>query len=351
MKYFITFNKIQTNKLKQIKMNSSNVNVNELVELFDNLLKKGMICHADFQDHMNSYQIMEIRENEKILQYEKKIVSLNSELALSETQLNGILLMGDKIKELLHISANYDVITEEECAEQLNENQHKFQDIMQYQMGISAEFEKKIESAKIILEDLRVKKESLDSALDLVTEWWEVMTTIVNTAFNHQSELKDKKDINQKDMLRTLKKLQSEIDVCIQHIQKFIDEHSQRIIYMEINKRDLEESRIKIKKLHEQMDSIKSLGGKMSQWITRFFGSDDEKVQQKEHDLELANIIEPLQKKIEKSVKEVSENERMQKELQEINVENAQTIVNYKNVIIQFTSVRDLIEKIILKIE
>ena len=327
----------------------------ELPELFARLFEAANKNVLPFQARMDTYNTMNAELDMNIAKKENDLSNFKNELAGSETQLHGILQMGDRMKYLLNASSHYDTITETEWSEHFREHLDKIQELIQYQMGLSSGWDKKVDTCHAFLDELRERKKCNEKGLNLATESWQVMTKLANAAFNHQSELEQPQQTAEEFRCAAFEiyfNRRHDLDVIIYLAQPLIDEHYSRIEQMTKNREKLEEAHQKLRGLNEQKERIQALGEKMSQWIWRFFGeADTAEVHQQNHELELADIHAPLQERIDKIRSEVTEYEGLQNEWLYLIERNAPDIEEYKEVVEQLMEVRDVVEEVVDKLE
>ena len=336
-----------------------NMNMNklfqELPELFARLFEAANKHVLPFQERMDAYNTKNAELVTIIDKKEEEIEYLANELANSEAQLNGIFQMGDRMKYVLNAACHYDAITEAEWTEHLREHLEQIHELIQYQMGLSAGWEQKVETCQTFLDEARNNKEINDKKIARATEWWQVLTKLANTAFNHQSELEQPQQTPEDfrcDALETyMNNRLHELDVAIYLAQQMIDDHYSQIDQLKENAHRLAEAHQKLRDLCEQKERIQDLGAKMSEWIGRFFGGADANVHQQEHDLDIAAIMTPLQEKIDKTRSEVAEIERSQTELLRLIERKESDIEEYKEVVEQLMEVRAVVEEVVDKLE
>jgi hypothetical protein len=88
----------------------------------------------------------------------------------------------------------------------------------------------------------------------------------------------------------------------------------------------------------------------MTGWIGLYFQASDQ-VQQKEHDLDMDAIIEPLKEKIDISLGKITEYESIQKTWEDLIATNEYRIEQFQQVIEQLEAVRQLMDEIVDKLE
>jgi hypothetical protein len=292
-----------------------------------------------------------VKANESIADSEKIRERIATKLAASEAQLNRMLLIGEKMKASLYSAANRDTITPNEWKEwksKLDENAKDIQDLMQHQYNISTELETKVEKLNKMSDHQLDVKETTEKDLAMVTEWLKVIESI-SCAANITNLIRHYDDEYKESVLRCFTIRQHDLDVVIYLPQMCIDEHYLRIERMKNNEFDLERENGKLAGLREQFNRIQALGEKMSGWIWKWF-PDGDNVQQKEHDLDMDAIIEPLKEKIDISLGKIQEYEHLQKTWEELIKNNEYRIEKFKQMIEQLEEVRTAIDDIVDKL-
>jgi hypothetical protein len=324
----------------------------EIQILINNLNQMCNINMAPLQNQQEALTARLVIENETIADREKIIECVATKLLASEAQLNRIMLIGDKMKEALNIAAHHNGLTEEEWQQRINANSEDIRNLIDHQYTISTELEAKVEKINEISDQQFSIRETIEKDLAMVTEWLNVIERIADCA-NIANLIYQKGEMNVEhkgSVLRCFTNRRHDLDVVIYLPQMSIDEHYCRVERMKGNKSDMERETSKLNGLREQLNRIQALGEKMTGWIGLCFPVGDE-VQQKEHDLDMEAIIEPLKEKIDFSLGKIQKFENSQKKWENLISKNEYRIDQFQQVIEQLEEVRRLMDDIVDKLE